>query len=47
MRSPTRTPTCCTAIAALLDGGMIEAEQLDEFVDDAITHLLRGSRVSA
>lgn len=47
MRSPTRTPSCCTAIAALLNGGMIEAEQLDELVDDAITHFLRGSRVSA
>jgi AcrR family transcriptional regulator len=33
-------------IAALVSGGMVEAEQLDELVDDAIAHFLRGSRVS-
>jgi hypothetical protein len=31
-------------IAALVTGGMIGAEQLDELLPDAITHFLRGSR---
>jgi len=31
-------------IAALVTGGMIGAEQLDELVADAIAHFLRGSR---
>jgi AcrR family transcriptional regulator len=31
-------------IAALLNGGMIDPEQLDELVADAIAHFLRGSR---
>jgi AcrR family transcriptional regulator len=31
-------------IAALLNGGMINPEQLDELVADAIAHFLRGSR---
>jgi AcrR family transcriptional regulator len=31
-------------IAALLNGGMIGADQLDELVADAIAHFLRGSR---
>jgi len=34
-------------IAALMTGGMIAAEQLDELVADAITHFLRGSRAAA
>jgi AcrR family transcriptional regulator len=32
-------------IAALVTGGMVQAEQLDELVADAIAHFLRGSRV--
>jgi AcrR family transcriptional regulator len=31
-------------IAALVTGGMVDAEQLDELVADAIAHFLRGSR---
>jgi AcrR family transcriptional regulator len=31
-------------IAALVSGGMVEADQLDELVADAIAHFLRGSR---
>jgi AcrR family transcriptional regulator len=31
-------------IAALLTGGMVAAERLEELVDDAIDHFLRGSR---
>jgi AcrR family transcriptional regulator len=34
-------------IAALLNGGMINPEQLDELVADAIAHFLRGSRAPA
>jgi len=34
-------------IAALLSGGMVAAEQLDELLADAITHFLRGSRTAA
>jgi AcrR family transcriptional regulator len=34
-------------IAALVTGGMVHAEQLDELVADAIAHFLRGSRVAA
>jgi AcrR family transcriptional regulator len=34
-------------IAALVTGGMVAAEQLDELVADAIAHFLRGSRVPA
>ena len=34
-------------IAALVTGGMIGAEQLDELVADAIAHFLRGSRAAA
>jgi AcrR family transcriptional regulator len=34
-------------IAALLNGGMVAAEQLEELVADAIAHFLRGSRVLA
>jgi AcrR family transcriptional regulator len=34
-------------IAALVTGGMVEAEQVDELVADAITHFLRGSRAAA
>jgi AcrR family transcriptional regulator len=33
-------------IAALVTGGMIDAEQLDELVADAIAHFLRGSRTA-
>ena len=33
-------------IAALVTGGMVAAEQLDELVADAIAHFLRGSRVA-
>jgi hypothetical protein len=33
-------------IAALLTGGMVDAERLDELVADAIAHFLRGSRVA-
>jgi AcrR family transcriptional regulator len=33
-------------IAALLNGGMIGAEYLDELVADAIAHFLRGSRTA-
>ena len=33
-------------IAALVTGGMVDAEQLDELVADAIAHFLRGSRVA-
>jgi AcrR family transcriptional regulator len=34
-------------IAALVTGGMVAAEQLDELVADAIAHFLRGSRIAA
>jgi AcrR family transcriptional regulator len=34
-------------IAALLNGGMVDAEQLDGLLADAIAHFLRGSRVAA
>ncbi len=34
-------------IAALVTGGMVDAERLDELVADAIAHFLRGSRVAA
>ena len=34
-------------IAALITGGMIHAEQLDDLVADAIAHFLRGSRRDA
>jgi AcrR family transcriptional regulator len=34
-------------IAALVTAGMVEAEQVDELVADAITHFLRGSRAAA
>ena len=34
-------------IAALVTGGIIRAEQLDELVADATTHFLRGSRAAA
>jgi AcrR family transcriptional regulator len=34
-------------IAALVTGGMVHAEQIDELVADAIAHFLRGSRVAA
>jgi AcrR family transcriptional regulator len=34
-------------IAALVTGGMIGAEQLDELVTEAIAHFLRGSRAVA
>jgi AcrR family transcriptional regulator len=34
-------------IAALVTGGMVRPEQLDELVADAITHFLRGSRTPA
>ncbi|MGO9320131.1 MAG: TetR/AcrR family transcriptional regulator [Solirubrobacteraceae bacterium] len=33
-------------IAALVTGGMVQAEQVDELVADAIAHFLRGSRVA-
>ena len=33
-------------IAALLNGGMVGEEQLDELVADAIAHFLRGSRTA-
>jgi AcrR family transcriptional regulator len=33
-------------IAALLTGGMVVAEQLDELLTDSITHFLRGSRAA-
>ena len=34
-------------IAALVSGGMLDPEQLDELVPDAIAHFLRGSRAAA
>jgi AcrR family transcriptional regulator len=34
-------------IAALVTGGMVDVEQLDELVADAIAHFLRGSRAAA
>jgi AcrR family transcriptional regulator len=34
-------------IAALVTGGMVQAEQLDELLADAIAHFLRGSRATA
>ena len=34
-------------IAALVTGGMVDAGQLDELVDDSIAHFLRGSRTAA
>ncbi len=33
-------------IAALVTGGMVSADQLDELVADAIAHFLRGSRTT-
>lgn len=33
-------------IAALLSGGMVGPEQLDELLDDSIAHFLRGSRTA-
>jgi AcrR family transcriptional regulator len=33
--------------AALVTGGMVDVEQLDELVADAIAHFLRGSRAAA
>lgn len=33
-------------IAALLTGGMVGPEQLDELLDDSIAHFLRGSRTA-
>jgi len=33
-------------IAALITGGMVQAEQLDGLLADAIAHFLRGSRVT-
>jgi AcrR family transcriptional regulator len=33
-------------IAALVTGGMVDPEQLDELVADAIAHFLRGSRAA-
>jgi len=34
-------------IAALVTGGMVEEDQRDGLVDDAISHFLRGSRAAA
>ncbi|HTU96263.1 MAG TPA: TetR/AcrR family transcriptional regulator [Solirubrobacteraceae bacterium] len=34
-------------IAALLTGGMVAPEQLDELLSDSIAHFLRGSRAAA
>jgi hypothetical protein len=34
-------------IAALVTGGMVHAEQLDELVADAVAYFLRGSRAAA
>jgi hypothetical protein len=34
-------------IAALVTGGVVQADQLDELVADAIAHFLRGSRAAA
>jgi AcrR family transcriptional regulator len=34
-------------IAALLTSGLVQADQLDELVADAIAHFLRGSRAAA
>jgi hypothetical protein len=34
-------------IAALVTGGIVQAEQLDGLVADAIAHFLRGSRMAA
>jgi AcrR family transcriptional regulator len=34
-------------IAALVNGGIVEAEQLDRLVSDALDHFLRGSRTPA
>jgi AcrR family transcriptional regulator len=34
-------------IAALLNGGIVSADYLDELVGDAIAHFLRGSRTTA
>jgi AcrR family transcriptional regulator len=34
-------------IAALVTGGVVQADQLDELVADAISHFLRGSRAAA
>ena len=34
-------------IAALVTGGMVDADRLDELVADAIAHFLRGSRTAA
>ena len=34
-------------IAALVSGGMLDPEQVDELVPDAIAHFLRGSRAAA
>src|SRR5271154_1390890 len=34
-------------IAALVSGGMVDTQQFDELVADAIAHFLRGSRIAA
>lgn len=34
-------------VAALVNGGLVEAEQLDELLADSISHFLRGSRAAA
>jgi AcrR family transcriptional regulator len=34
-------------IAALVNGGMVDAEQLDRLLSDALDHFLRGSRTPA
>jgi AcrR family transcriptional regulator len=34
-------------VATLVTGGMVEAEQLDELLADAVSHFLRGSRTAA
>ena len=34
-------------IAALVTGGMVDAEQVDGLVADAIAYFLRGSRTTA
>lgn len=34
-------------IAALVTAGLVEADQIDELVADAIAHFLRGSRAPA
>jgi AcrR family transcriptional regulator len=34
-------------VATLVTGGMVDAEQLDELLADAVSHFLRGSRTAA